>query len=51
MSKKERRLTPTEQKRKFGFEQVCDEMEQNGYQKKNLTVSVLFANKFANRYF
>lgn len=47
MSKKERKLTPAEQKRKADFEKICEEMEQNGYRKKDLTVSVLLANVLA----
>jgi len=34
MTKKERGLTPAEQKRKADFEKICEEMEQSGYLKK-----------------
>ena len=47
MAKKERALTPAEQKRKTRFEQVCAEMEQNGYQKRDLTIGVIRANGMA----
>lgn len=47
MSKKERKLTPAEQKRKADFEKICEDMEQKGYIKKNLTVGVLKANILA----
>lgn len=44
MSKKERKLTPAERKRKAEFEKLCGEMKNRGYLKKDLTVSVLMAN-------
>ena len=44
MEKKERALTPAEQKRKADFERLCQQMAQSGYQKRDLTVSVLYAN-------
>ncbi len=44
MEKKERALTPAEQKRKADFERLCEQMAQSGYQKRDLTVSVLYAN-------
>ena len=44
MAKKERALTPVEQKRKADFERICKEMEQRGYLKRDLTVGVLQAN-------
>ena len=47
MSKKDRQLTPAEQKRKADFEIICEAMEKKGYSKKNLTVSVLKANIMA----
>lgn len=47
MSKKERELTPAEQKRKADFEKICEDMEQNGYRKKDLTVGILKANIMA----
>ena len=47
MTKKERGLTPAEQKRKADFEKICEEMEQSGYLKKNLTIGVLKANLLA----
>lgn len=47
MSKKERNLTPAEQKRKADFEKICEEMEQRGYLKKDLTVGILQANIIA----
>lgn len=47
MEKKERNLTPVEQKRKADFERICGEMEQKGYLKRDLTVSVLQANLMA----
>lgn len=47
MSKKERKLTPAEQKRKADFEKICVEMEQKGYLRTDLTVSVLKANILA----
>ena len=42
MEKKERALTPAEQKRKADFERLCQQMAQSGYQKRDLTVSVLY---------
>lgn len=47
MSNKERKLTPAEEKRKEYFEKICEDMEQKGYLKKDLTVSVLQANIMA----
>ena len=47
MSKKDRQLTPAEQKRKADFEIICEAMEKKGYSKKDLTVSVLKANIMA----
>lgn len=47
MSKKDRQLTPAEQKRKVDFEIICEAMEKKGYSKKDLTVSVLKANIMA----
>lgn len=47
MSNEERKLTPVEQKRKEDFEKLSEEMEQSGYQKTDLTVSVLRANVIA----
>lgn len=45
--KNERHLTPAEQKRKADFEKICEEMEQKGYLKRDLTVRVLQANIMA----
>lgn len=45
--KKERQLTPAEQRRKANFEKTCEEMEQKGYLKRDLTVGVLQANLMA----
>lgn len=47
MSKNERTLTPAEQKRKADYEKLCEEMEQAGYQKRELTVGVVQANIIA----
>lgn len=47
MDKKERTLTSAEQKRKTDFEKICEEMEQRGYLKRDLTVGVLQANMMA----
>ena len=47
MNKKDRKLTSAEQKRKAHFERICEDMEQKGYLKKNLTVGVLKANIMA----
>lgn len=47
MSKKERKLTSAEKKRKAEFEKLCAEMEQKGYAKKDLTVGVVKANIIA----
>ena len=47
MNKKDRKLTSAEQKRKADFERICEDMEQKGYLKKNLTVGVLKANIMA----
>lgn len=47
MQKKERQLTPIEQKRKEDFEKTCEEMAQKGYLKRDLTVGVLQANIMA----
>ena len=44
MVEKERKLTPAEEKRKANFERICEEMEQSGYQKIDLTIDVLQAN-------
>lgn len=44
MDKEERQLTTKELKRKENFERICNEMEKNGYETKNLTVSILQAN-------
>lgn len=41
MDKKEKKLTFAEQKRKENFERTCEKMEQKGYVKRDLTVSVL----------
>lgn len=42
-----RKLTPGEQKRKEKFEQVCLELEQQGYKRHDLTVDIITANKMA----
>lgn len=47
MDKKEKKLTFAEQKRKENFERICEKMEQKGYVKRDLTVSVLQANIMA----
>lgn len=47
VQRKERHLTPVEQKRKADFEKTCEEMAQKGYLKRDLTVSVLQANIMA----
>lgn len=47
MGKKERELTPLERKRKADFERICEEMEQRGYLKRDLTVGILQANMMA----
>lgn len=47
MGKKERNLTPAEQKRKADFEKICEEMYKIGYIKKDLTVGILQANIIA----
>ena len=44
MGKKERKLNPAEQKRKADFERICEELEQRGYLKKELTFGILAAN-------
>lgn len=44
MDKKERKLTTKEMKRKESFQKICNEMEKNGYETRNLTVNVLQAN-------
>ena len=44
MSKKERKLTPAELKRKENFEKLCVTMEEAGYQRKDLIFSVVAAN-------
>ncbi len=44
---KKRRLSEKEKKRKEEFDQLCDEMEERGYQKKELLVSVTKANIYA----
>lgn len=44
MKKKERRLTPKEQKRKENFDMLCERMIANGYIKSDLTVGVVAAN-------
>lgn len=44
MDKEERKLTTKELKRKESFERICNEMEKNGYETKNLTASILQAN-------
>lgn len=44
MGKKERKLTPAEQKRKTDFERICKELERSGYEKKDLTVGIFQAN-------
>lgn len=44
MSRKERKLTAAELKRKEDYERLCGEMEQAGYKKRDLTVGVLAAN-------
>lgn len=45
--KKERELTKAEQRRKENFEQLKVKLEKEGYQQKNLTISVLRANVMA----
>ena len=47
MKKEERKLTPAEQKRREQFQTICEEMEQNGYEKQDLTIGVLQANIIA----
>ena len=47
MSKKERKLTPAEEKRKAEFEKLCVEMKKKGYAKKDLTVGIAKANIIA----
>ena len=47
MTKKERKLTPAELKRKEVFEVKVQELTKQGYQKKDLTISVLTANIMA----
>ncbi|MDI9590871.1 MAG: DUF3267 domain-containing protein [Acidobacteriota bacterium] len=47
LKKKERKLTPKEQKRKERFELVCETMVANGYSKTDLTVGVVTANVMA----
>lgn len=44
MQKKERALTPAEQARKEWFDALCQSMAENGYDKKDLTVGIVFAN-------
>lgn len=44
MKGKERKLSPAELKRKEAYERLCQEMEQAGYRKRELTVGVLAAN-------
>ena len=47
MAKEERYLTPAEAKRKEIFEGKATKLEQEGYVKKDLTVSVFMANVMA----
>ncbi len=47
MAKKERELTPAEQRRKEQFAIVCADMEQRGYRKTDLTIGVVKANLMA----
>ena len=47
MSQKERELTPAEQKRKAEFALLCEKMEKNGYQRRDLTIGVVKANFIA----
>lgn len=47
MRKNERELTLAEKKRKADFEKVCEEMEQRGYLKKDMTFDILQANVLA----
>lgn len=44
MKGKERKLSPAELKRKEAYERLCQEMEQAGYRKRELTVGLLAAN-------
>lgn len=44
MKKKERKLSPREQKRKEKFDRVCKEMDADGYIKSDLMVGVVTAN-------
>ena len=44
MSKKERKLTPAEQRRKAAYQELSAALEQQGYEKRELTIGVLAAN-------
>ena len=44
MSRRERKLTPAEQKRKAAFEAVCAEMARAGYTRKNFLIGIVQAN-------
>ena len=44
MSRRERKLTPAEQKRKAAFEAVCAEMARAGYIRKNFLIGIVQAN-------
>ena len=44
MPQKERKLTPAEQRRKAAYEELCASLEQQGYEKHELTIGALAAN-------
>lgn len=44
MPKKERKLTPAEQRRAAAYQQLCASLEQQGYEKKELLIGALAAN-------